>query len=100
MSSNIDIDNASAAGQRDNTPSEGLTFGIELEFVALIPKKIAEKHENVPNYVRNLLSKARVARPCDNLNARRKSTNSSYPSREVSKEYIRTTSGTWMSTVL
>ncbi|TIA76895.1 hypothetical protein D6C76_05280 [Aureobasidium pullulans] len=56
MSSNIDIDNASAAGQRDNTPSEGLTFGIELEFVALIPKKTAEKHENVPNYVRNLLS--------------------------------------------
>ncbi|TIA17082.1 hypothetical protein D6C81_05715 [Aureobasidium pullulans] len=72
MSSNIDIDNASAAGQRDNTSSEGLTFGIELEFVALIPKKIAEKHKNVPNYVRNLLSKARVARPCDNPKCKKK----------------------------
>lgn len=55
MSDNIN--NTAAAGQR-------ITFGTELEFIAIVPRKITMQYGLAENYIRSYLSNARVKLPC------------------------------------
>lgn len=50
--------NTTAAGQH-------ITFGTELEFIAIVPRKTAMIHGSAENYVRSYLSNARVKLPCN-----------------------------------
>ncbi|KAI4844885.1 hypothetical protein E4T44_05937 [Aureobasidium sp. EXF-8845] len=54
--------NIAAAGQR--AMSE-LTFGAELEFVAIVPKKIIMQHGSAQQYLISYLRSAQVMLPCD-----------------------------------
>lgn len=52
------INNPAAAGQR-------ITFGTELEFIAIVPRKITMQYGSAENYVRSYLSDTRVKLPCN-----------------------------------
>jgi hypothetical protein len=54
--------NTAAAGQRAESE---LTFGIELEFVAMVPKKIKMQYSSAQNYLISYLSNAQVKLPCN-----------------------------------
>ncbi|KAI4718270.1 hypothetical protein E4T48_05481 [Aureobasidium sp. EXF-10727] len=54
------INNNAAAGQR----ASKLTFGIELECVAIVPKRIAKQYGSIEQYVRSHLSNSQVKVPC------------------------------------
>jgi hypothetical protein len=54
--------NTVAAGQRAKSE---LTFGIELEFVAMVPKKITMQYGSAQNYLISYLSNAQVKLPCN-----------------------------------
>ncbi|KAG9952525.1 hypothetical protein KCU85_g1845, partial [Aureobasidium melanogenum] len=53
------INNTAAAGQR-------ITFGTELEFITIVPRKIRMQYGSSEKYVRSVLSNARVKLPCNN----------------------------------
>ncbi|CAD0108108.1 unnamed protein product [Aureobasidium uvarum] len=54
------INSNAAAGQR----ASKLTFGIELECVAIVPKRIAKQYGSIEQYVRSHLSNSQVKLPC------------------------------------
>jgi hypothetical protein len=54
--------NIAAAGQRAKSE---LTFGAELEFVAIVPKKILMQHRSAQEYLISHLRSAQVMLPCD-----------------------------------
>jgi hypothetical protein len=54
--------NIAAAGQRAKSE---LTFGAELEFVAIVPKKIIMQYKSAQQYLISYLRSAQVMLPCD-----------------------------------
>ncbi|KAI4745952.1 hypothetical protein E4T50_03677 [Aureobasidium sp. EXF-12298] len=61
--------NIAAAGQRANS---ALTFGAELEFVAIVPKKIIMQYSSAQQYLCSYLMNTRVKVPCHQPGCREK----------------------------